>query len=79
MRSLKNTHKWLDSINEERRGLIKNLKRIEKRLDLIQHKEDRLVKDLEALVKQEHQFGSSGEIENTIQLNSLPQGSGISR
>tara|TARA_Y100000034_G_C6769301_1_gene343122 strand:- start:249 stop:476 length:228 start_codon:yes stop_codon:yes gene_type:complete len=55
MRSLKNTHKWLSNINEERKGLIKNLKRIEKRLDILQHKEDRLVKDLEALVKKETQ------------------------
>tara|TARA_Y100000310_G_C20029849_1_gene511285 strand:+ start:20 stop:250 length:231 start_codon:yes stop_codon:yes gene_type:complete len=76
MRSLKNTHKWLDNINEERKGLIKNLKRIEKRLDLIQHKEERLVKDLEALVKQENQppprssLGGSG---------SLPQGSGVNK
>ena len=69
MRSLKNTHKWLDNINEERKGLIKNLKRIEKRLDLIQHKEDRLVKDLEATIKQQEY------------INALitPLGSGIHR
>jgi uncharacterized protein YoxC len=58
MRSLKNTYKWLDNINEERKGLIKNLKRIEKRLDLIQHKEERLIKDLEGLVKQQENFNA---------------------
>jgi uncharacterized protein YoxC len=51
MRSLKNTHKWLDSINQERKQLLKNLSRINKRLDNLQHKEDRLVRDLEAHVK----------------------------
>ena len=76
MRSLKNTHKWLDNINEERKGLIKNLKRIEKRLDLIQHKEERLVKDLEALVKQENQLPPSSSLGGS---GSLPKGSGISK
>ena len=66
MRSLKNTHKWLNNINEERKGLIKNLKRVEKRLDLIQHKEDRLVKDLEATIKQQEDINT-------------PLGSGIHR
>ena len=51
MRSLKNTHKWLDNINQERKQLLKNLSRINKRLDNLQHKEDRLVRDLEAHVK----------------------------
>ena len=69
MRSLKNTHKWLDNIKEERKGLIKNLKRIEKRLDLIQHKEDRLVKDLEATIKQQED----------INILVTPLGSGIHR
>jgi hypothetical protein len=77
MRGLKNTHKWLDNINEERKGLIKNLKRIEKRLDLIQHKEERLVKDLEALVKQEEsQFPPSSSLSGS---GSLPEGSGVSK
>ena len=51
MRTLKNTHKWLDSINKERKQLLKNLARINKKLDDLQHKEDRLVRDLEAHVK----------------------------
>tara|TARA_Y100000296_G_C5146722_1_gene244123 strand:- start:42 stop:218 length:177 start_codon:yes stop_codon:yes gene_type:complete len=51
MRSLKNTHKWLDNINQERKQLLKNLSRINKKLDNLQHKEDRLVRDLEAHVK----------------------------
>ena len=51
MRTLKNTHKWLDSINKERKQLLKNLARIDKKLDDLQHKEDRLIKDLEAHVK----------------------------
>ncbi len=51
MRSLKNTHKWLDNINQERKQLLKNLSRINKKLENLQHKEDRLVRDLEAHVK----------------------------
>jgi len=51
MRTLKNTHKWLGSINQERKQLLKNLSRINKKLDDLQHKEDRLVRDLEAHVK----------------------------
>ena len=51
MRTLKNTHKWLDCINKERKQLLKNLTRINKKLDDLQHKEDRLVRDLEAHVK----------------------------
>ena len=51
MRTLKNTHKWLDSINKERKQLLKNLARIEKKLNDLQHKEDRLMRDLEAHVK----------------------------
>ena len=51
MRTLKNTHKWLDSINKERKQLLKNLDRIDKKLDDLQYKEDRLIKDLEANVK----------------------------
>ena len=51
MRTLKNTHKWLDNINKERKQLIKNLSRINKKLDDLQHKEDKLMRDLEAHVK----------------------------
>ena len=51
MSSLKNTHKWLDNINKERKQLLKNLSRINKKLENLQHKEDRLVRDLEAHVK----------------------------
>ena len=51
MRSLKNTHKWLDNINQERKQLLKNLSWINKKLENLQHKEDRLVRDLEAHVK----------------------------
>ena len=51
MRSLKNTHKWLDNINQERKQLLKNLSRINKKLENLQHKEDRLVRELEAHVK----------------------------
>ena len=51
MRSLKNTHKWLDNINQERKQLLKNLSRINKKLENLQHKEDRRVRDLEAHVK----------------------------
>jgi uncharacterized protein YoxC len=51
MRTLKNTHKWLDSINKERKQLLKNLSRVNKKLDDLQHKEDRLVRDLEAHLK----------------------------
>ena len=51
MRSLKNTHKWLDNINQERKQLLKNLSRINKKLENLQHKEDRMVRDLEAHVK----------------------------
>ena len=51
MRTLKNTHKWLDNINKERKQLLKNLSRIEKKLTDLQHKEDRLTRDLEAHVK----------------------------
>lgn len=51
MRTLKNTHKWLDNINRERKQLIKNLSRINKKLDDLQHKEDKLMRDLEAHVK----------------------------
>ena len=51
MRTLKNTHKWLDSINKERKQLLKNLVRINKKLDDLQYKENRLIRDLEAHVK----------------------------
>ena len=51
MRTLKNTHKWLDSINKERKQLIRNITRMNKKLDDLQHKEDRLMRDLEAHVK----------------------------
>ena len=51
MRTLKNTHKWLDSINKERKQLLKTLSRIEKKLTDLQHKEDRLIRDLEGHLK----------------------------
>jgi uncharacterized protein YlxW (UPF0749 family) len=51
MRTLKNTHKWLDSINQERKQLLKNLSRVNKKLDDLQHKEDRLIRDLETHTK----------------------------
>ena len=51
MRRLKNTHKRLDNVNQERKQLLKNLSRINKKLENLQHKEDRLVRDLEAHVK----------------------------
>ena len=62
MRTLKNTHKWLDNINKERKQLLKNLTRIQKKLDDLQHKEDKLMRDLEAHVKLQ---------------NTLPPASGI--
>ena len=71
MRRLKNTHKWLDNINQERKRLLKNLTRINKRLDDLQHKEDGLIKDLEIHVKPQNAVPASGVIPEIIH----PQGS----
>ena len=62
MRTLKNTHKWLDNINKERKQLLKNLTRIEKKLDDLQYKEDKLMRDLEAHVKLQNTLPSASGI-----------------
>ena len=46
MRTLKNTHKLLRQVSDERKKLLGNLSRINKRINDLQKKEDKLIKDL---------------------------------